>query len=215
MLLKIVLFGLLPLSAQVDSHLKLKIETGILWTAQSANPDFPGFNGFFLRVEPKLKTSINTFIGLRIGASINEQKNENFDLAQSYRYNNPENDGFINFTNPDNGTFSIVPTFDYYFMEKKNRPHLGIGVGYYFLTNYTDVSPIGITDPSEEIFRASVHNQIGFLLRGGLEVKKLTIGLEVNYIPKAELEIPNGDIIGTVNNSYIGLSIGYIIGVDN
>ena len=36
--------------------------------------------------------------------------------------------GFINFTNPDNGTFLIVPTFDYYFIGKKNRPYLGGGV---------------------------------------------------------------------------------------
>lgn len=209
--LKVLLFCLLSLSAQEDSNIKLKIETGVLWTAKPANPSFPWFNGFFLHAEPKLKTSTSTFIGLRIGVSINEQKNENFDFLESYFYNNP-NDGIIQFTNPDNGSFSLVPTFDYCFVEKKHRPYLGIGVGYYFLTNYTDVSRRRIVDPAEGELKVSVNNQVGVLLRGGFEVNNLIFGLEGNYIPKTDIEISTGQIIGTVDNSYIGLSIGYVIG---
>ncbi len=212
MLLNILLFCLLSLSAQEDSNIKLKIETGIIWTSESANPGFPWFNGFFLRVEPKLKTSTNTFIGLRIGASVNEQKNEKFNLPQLYRYNNP-NSGIIQFINPDNGIISIVPTFDYCFIGKKNRPYLGGGIGYYFLVNYTDVSQRGLVNASENVLEVSVNNQVGFLFRGGFEFSKLIVGLELNYIPKADIEIPNGQIVGTVDNSYIGLSIGYAIGV--
>ncbi len=200
------------LSAQEGRNIKLKIETGILWTSESANPGFPWINGFFLRVESKLQTSINTFIGLRIGTSLNEKNNENFEFLQFYSYNNP-NEGVIQFINPDNGTFSIVPTFDYYFMGKKCRPYLGGGIGYYFLANYTEVSRRDIANPSEDILKVSVKNQVGFLLRGGLDIGKLLVGLEFNYIPKADIELPGRLLIGTVDNSYIGLSIGYAIGV--
>ena len=82
-----------------------------------------------------------------------------------------------------------------------------------FLRNYAVVSKNAIADPSEEVLDVSVKNQIGFLVRGGLEVRKFIVGLEINYIPTADIEIPNGHIIGTVDNSYIGLSIGYEIGV--
>ncbi len=58
----------------------------------------------------------------------------------------------------------------------------------------------------------SVNNQVGFLLRGGFELGKTRLGLEYNFIPKADIEIPNGQIIGTVDNSYFGLSIGFTIG---
>lgn len=210
-LLKILLFCLLSLSAQKSSNIILKIETGILWTSDSANPDFPWFNGFFLHLEPKLKTSINTFIGLRIGTSVNEKKNDNFDLLQFYRYNNPSN-GIIQFTNPDNGIISIVPTFDYYFIENNVRPYLGLGVGYYFLTNYTDVSRRGIANPFEDGLKLGVKDQAGFLLRGGLDWGNLIVGLEFNYIPRADIEVQGEELIGTVDNSYVGLSIGYAIG---
>ena len=54
--------------------------------------------------------------------------------------------------------------------------------------------------------------QIGFLLRGGLEIGKIRCGLEYNLISKADIKMPNGQIIGTVNNSYLGLFIGFTIG---
>lgn len=209
LLLLILSCALFHLSAQVERNIKLKIETGILWTSKSANPGPPWFNGFFLCVEPKVKTSKNTLIGLRVGVSINE-KNENYDPLQSYRYDNPNN-GLIQFINPDNGVLSIVPTFDYYFNENKFRPYLGGGVGYYFLTNYTKVLRTNIVNPSEDVLEVSVNNRVGFLLRGGLDLGKFILGLEYNFIPKTDIKTPNGPIIGTVNNSYIGGSIGFMI----
>lgn len=211
LLLVISFLCLFKLSAQKENNLKLKIETGILWTSKSANPGFPWFNGFFLRVEPKLKTSKRTFIGLRIGVSENE-KIENYIPLQFYSYNNPDN-GLIQFTNPDNGIISIVPTIDYYFIENKLHPYFGGGVGYYFLTNFTEVTQTGIANPSETALEVSVKNRIGILLRGGLNIGKFIVGLEFNYIPKTDLKIPDGQIIGRVANSYVGLSFGYSFGI--
>lgn len=206
-LLKIVLFGWLPLIAQEAPNLQLKIETGLLMTSENSER-----LGLFFRVEPKLKIFKNTFIGLRIGISVNEQEIEDFDPAQFNFYDNI-NDSPIQFINPDNGLLSMVPTLDYYFMEPKFRPYLGVGVGYYFLTTYNRFSQSGTANPSEDLLEVSVNNQIGWLLRGGLNFGKLIVGLEFNYIARAEMQIPNGQIIGTVDNRYIGLSFGYAIGI--
>ena len=203
----IIGFCVFNLSAQEESNIKLKIETGLLMTSENSER-----LGLFFRVEPKLKIFKNTFLGLRVGASINEQIMEGNDLSQFNFYDNV-NDSPIQFINPSNGLFSVVPTVDYYFMDKKYRPYLGVGMGYYFLTNYTDVSRRGAADPFEDLLELSVQNQAGFLIRGGLNFGRLVAGLEFNYLPLADIEIPNGQIIGRVDNRYIGLSFGYVIGV--
>ncbi len=76
---------------------------------------------------------------------------------------------------------------------------------------------VGISD----LLDLSVNNTFGVLLRGGFDLSKLiikrldlskfTIGLEFNYIPKADVEISNGQAVGTVVTSNIALSIGYIL----
>ncbi|MEB3345758.1 hypothetical protein U6A24_09815 [Aquimarina gracilis] len=103
---------------------------------------------------------------------------------------------------------SFVPTFDYYFNESYYRPYAGIGLGYYIFNNI-DVSD---QNGSSNGLEGSVNNQLGFLVRGGLELGNTRLGLEYNFITKADIEIPNGEIIGTVDNSYLGLSFGFVIG---
>jgi len=76
---------------------------------------------------------------------------------------------------------------------------------------------------SSEVFKISVNNQVGFLLRGGLDLpkfiigrvdlSKFSVGLEFNYIPMVDAEISNGEVVGTLNNSNIALAIGYTIGL--
>lgn len=194
------LLALNNLMAQSKAEMKLAIETGLPLFTESEN------FGFFLYAEPKLKSSKNTFIGLRIGISVNTQKIENNDSLQ-----------FIIDDKSDNGGFSFVPTLDYYFKKRdfKNhffRPYTGLGLGYYLLSNYIDVSKTIINNPREDKFEVYVNNQVGFLLRTGLESNRWRIGLEYNYISKASIKIPNGQTIGSVNNGYFGLSFGYIFG---
>lgn len=140
-------------------------------------------------------------MGLRIGVVINPQKFENhnsllFDIGKEF------DEEF------DNGGTSFVPTFDYYFNETRYRPYLGIGIGAYLLTSNVDV----ISNTSSDKFEVKVNKQFGVLFRGGFESARLRFGLEYNFIQKADIKFPNGQIIGTVDNSYFGLSIGYIIG---
>jgi hypothetical protein len=181
------LFCLLNLNAQVI----LRIEPGVLLETDSENI------GLLLNIEPKVKFSENIIIGLRFGIAVNPQK---FKIEDSSQF-------FIDDLD-DNGIISFVPTFDYYLNKNNYRPYVGLGLGYYLFNNI-DVST---RNGSVKVLEGSVNNQLGFLLRGGLEIGNTRCGLEYNFIPKANIEIPNGQTIGTVNNSYFGVSIGFAIG---
>ena len=110
----------------------------------------------------------------------------------------------------DNGVLSFVPTVDYYWKENRFRPYVGIGLGYHIPANPIEVMPNG-ANFSETVIDGSVKKRIGFLVRGGVELGKLRISVEYNLVPKAAIEIPNDEIVGTVDNSYFGLSIGFMI----
>ncbi|MFK7770807.1 MAG: hypothetical protein AB8F94_01665 [Saprospiraceae bacterium] len=199
-------FNLFNLNAQKETSIKLKIETGILWDAVEGKIYL---SGFFFNIEPKLKTSKKIFIGLRFGAAFNTQRILISDSPPFFNIN----------ASGGNGVISIVPTFDYFFTKKKIRPYLGLGFGYYFLNTSKKAFANG---SSSNLLELNVNNQIGFLIRGGFNLHKLvigrydlskfTIGLEWNFIPKANVEILNGQKIGTIVNSNIALSIGYIFG---
>lgn len=200
LLLSFLLLSLNNLSAQIKNSKKLTIETGFPLFSESDHLSL------FIYVEPKLKVSKNAYLGLRIGLSINTQKFENFDSLQ-----------FKIEDEYDNGGISLVPTFDYYFKKKEfreinYRPYAGMGLGLYLLNNYVDVTRTIATSTSENEFEVYVKNQIGFLIRTGLESEKLRMGLEYNLISIADIELPNNQAIGTVDNSYIGLSIAYVFG---
>lgn len=187
LLLLTTLFCLLNLNAQVS----LRIEPGVLLDTDSE--DF----ALSLNIEPKVKISENTVIGLRFGIALNPQK---------FKINN--NSQFFIDNQQGNAVISFIPNMDYYLNANNYRPYLGIGLGYY-LFNYSDVRR---RNGSTEILEGIVNNQLGFLLRGGLEIGNTRYGLEYNLIPKADIEVPNEQIIGSVNNSYLGLSIGFTIG---
>lgn len=184
----ITLFYLLNLNAQVT----LRIEPGVLLETDSNNL------GLLLNIEPKVKASENTVIGLRFGIAINPQK---IRLDDSLPYFIDEMD--------DNAVISFVPTYDYYFNNKYHRPYVGFGLGYYL---FNDIDVSNRNSGSLNVLEGNVKNQLGFLLRGGLEIGNTRYGLEYNFMPKADIKIPDGQTIGTINNSYLGLSIGFKIG---
>ena len=64
-------------------------------------------------------------------------------------------------------------------------------------------------DMGLEVLPPSVNDSGSFFSVIGKE--KIRFGLEYNLILKTDIEIPNGQIIGTVDNSYLGLSIGFTI----
>ncbi|MEP1116524.1 hypothetical protein [Ekhidna sp.] len=179
--------------------MNLAIEAGFIPFSSSENI------GLFLNVEPQVKVSNNTLVGLRIAVTINSQTYESKDESQF----------IIDNIEYENGFLSIVPTFSYSLNEALLwdkyifRPYIGLGVGPYLLANYVDIFQIGTVNSS--YVEVPVHYQIGLLFRSGFELGKSRLGLEYNFISKADIEIPSGQKIGTVNSSYLGLSIGFTI----
>ena len=204
------MFCVFNLSAQKDRNVKLKIEGGFLWGVVEER----GYrSGRFLCVEPKLKTSDKTIIGLRIGGAVNYQKIRTTDPFY-YLFDN--NLGASNV----NTVLSFVATYDYYSNKNsKFNPYFGLGFGYYFLDTSRDVFVLGI--PFDEI-ETNVNNKLGILIRGGLNLYKVklldadlsnfTLGIEFNLIPKTDIELTDGPVIGTILNSNVALAIGYTFG---
>jgi len=209
MLFLILMFSTFNLSAQKTSNVKLKIEGGLLWGAPERR-DYR--NGRFLFVEPKLRSSRNSIIGLRIGGALNYQKVTTTDPLYSLIDNNL---GVNNF----NTVLSFVPTFDYYYKKSNANPYFGLGIGYHILDSTKDVYIWDV--PFNEV-ETTVKNKFGFLLRWGLNLYKVKLanadlsnfilGIELNFIPRTDIELPNGTVIGTVANTNIALAFGYTFG---
>ena len=184
------------LAAQQWDEMKLAVEIGVLDLAEE------GSFGLFLNVEPKLRSSKNTSIGLRIGITANSLTYENFDSTQ---FTINEESG--------NGVVSFVPTFDYHWPNNKFRPSLGIGLGSYLLVSFLDITPVSLNPSAEDVIEVNVNYRIGLLLRGGFKLGRSRIGLEYNFVPKSDIELPSGQKVGIVDRSYLGLSVGFTIGV--
>ncbi len=107
----------------------------------------------------------------------------------------------------------MAATFDQYLGQanSKFQPFIGGGLSYYKLSG---VSDIATQDNPNVNFTSDtkIKGQIGLLLRGGFESGKFRLGLEYNFIPKSDLQIPNGEILGRVKDSYFGVSLGFTFG---
>jgi len=194
LLLLTLFFCLSNLNAQEKYNLKLGVDVGHLLLLDNIE-----HFEFFFNVEPQLKILENTFIGLRFGLTLNSHvfENNNFQFYIDDKL--------------DHAILSFVPTIDYYFKVNNFRPYIGLGLGIHLLPGYIDVYQVAITNPFDPVLEGRVDKRLGFLVRGGVELRKFRFGLEYNFIPTADIKIPNGEIIGTVDNSYLGLSVGFII----
>ncbi|TRX54837.1 hypothetical protein FNH22_18965 [Fulvivirga sp. M361] len=208
LLLVTLLFRLFNLNAQEQGNIKLKIEAGF-------DLEKPGL---FLNVEPKVRATKNSVIGLRVGVVGYSGTKSVSTIDTQTTGNNADFEYIIN-EKSGNGIISFVPTFDHYlneniFLNKHFfRPYLGLGVGYYLLGTYIEVTQLDKANASEDEIKGSVSNQVGLLVRGGIEFDKLIIGLEYNFTPKADIELPDGQTIGTIDLSFFGLSFGFTIGL--
>lgn len=194
-LFQLLLFHLLNSNAQEASNVKLEIGVGFPIGTSSDN------FGILAHMEPKLKVSNKAFIGMRMAIAINSQTLENQNSNK-----------FMIDEEFDHGFFSVVPTLDYYWQKERFLPFLGLGIGAYSIGNYLDVSRIGAANPNDRQFEVEVGYQIGLLLRGGIESKKVRLSMEYNFVPQTTIESPEGEKVGTVNSSYLGITFGLIIG---
>jgi hypothetical protein len=153
-----------------------------------------GGGGLLLSIEPKYNIQENMNIGLRIGAAAmirDIQDNGNTTSAKVSA----------------NGSY--VATYDYYFNKagKSFVPYIGGGAGYYSIAN---VEFSDAVDSDQMAIDAA--GKMGALLRGGFEWGKFRMGLEYNLVPESNLQDMNGNNLGTVSNTYLGIHLGFYVG---
>jgi len=188
------------LTGQEKSNRKLGIETGFV-LSQS---DSEGL-GLLFNIDPKVKIAENVFAGVRFGFTMNVNTYENF-APFTYQLD----------TRYDNAIISLTPNLEFYpqefyWNERRVSPFVGLGLGYHRLFN-VEVTSIGGVDPVGTTYRVDVAARLGFFLRGGVELRSLRLGLEYASMPKADLVLPDGQVVGKVDNRYLALSVGIVIG---
>ncbi|MFV5689108.1 hypothetical protein ACM55M_10845 [Flavobacterium sp. ZT3R25] len=153
-----------------------------------------GGGGLLLSIEPKYNIKENMNIGLRIGSAA---------MIRDIQDNGSTTSAKVSVN------VSYVGTYDYYFNKagKSFVPYIGGGAGLYSIANveYDDV------DTSDQI-SVSAAGKMGALVRGGFEWGKFRMGMEYNLVPKSDLQNLNGDRVGTVSNTYLGIHLGFYVG---
>lgn len=182
---KIILLALLTLAvANGYSQEQGKFRVGLdLGYAPSDS-----YGGAMFSLEPKYNIKDNMNLGLRIGVAFVIRDGTSSSGGSSL-----------------NGSF--VGTYDYYFHKSGSSfaPYLGAGVGYYSL-----IEPY--VTSSNTAFNPSFSGKMGALIRGGFERAGFRMGLEYNLLPDFDIENTNGDKVGTLKNSYLGIHIGFFVG---
>ncbi|HSN48419.1 MAG TPA: outer membrane beta-barrel protein [Flavobacterium sp.] len=190
---KIILLALLTLAvangySQEKGKFRVGLDIGYVPTG--------GGGGGLLSIEPKYNIQDNMNVGLRLGGA---------GIAKDIQNNSTSTSAEV----AANG--SLVGTYDYYFHKSGSgssfAPYVGAGVGYYSLANVK----VDDTSNSTEISPA-VSGVLGGLIRGGFEWSGFRMGLEYNLIPDSDLENLNGDKVGTAENAYFGIHIGFFVG---
>jgi hypothetical protein len=176
------------LSGQINSQMKLNLELGLLDLAEKKSI------GLFLNIEPKINATKNIDIGLRIGAALNSQTIDNHDPVT---FNIRED--------ADNGTLSFIPTLDFNWEMSNKQFYAGTGLGLFMLGN-----PVELKVATNEVLEIPIDNRIGFMLRSGFKMTFIRVGLEYDFVPNADIIKSDGEEIGTVDLSYLGISLSYL-----
>ncbi|WP_165698063.1 hypothetical protein [Flavobacterium nackdongense] len=157
-----------------------------------------GGGGGLLTIEPKYNITENMNVGLRFGGAAVIRDLES-NVGDSY-------------TAKVAGISSFVGTYDYYFHKSGSgssfAPYVGAGLGYYSLANVE----VDDSEVDSGVLNPSVSSVFGGLIRGGFEWTGFRFGLEYNFLPSSDLEDFDGNKVGTANNAYFGVSIGFFVG---
>lgn len=155
--------------------------------------------GVLFNLEPKVNLSNHMNVGIRFGVA---------GVAKDITYYNFTED----YEGEISANLSIAGIFDYYFNRGKNNvaPYLGIGYGYYALSNL-NVSK-GDFDTPEDIGNLDADFKWAPILRAGVELGKFRMGAEYNFVPKSNLQNTAGEVIGDAINQYLGFTIGFYVG---
>lgn len=138
--------------------------------------------GVLLAIEPRYNVIDRFTVGLR---------GESTAMARAgYQINNASADGEAGLG------IAILATGDYYFTNRMVRPYVGGGIGVYNFVSVQATSSNGgsITVPAE--------TKPGGMIRLGVEVWHVRAGFHYNIVGKSN----------TINNNYLGITFGIVLG---
>ena len=194
-----LMLGLYTLHAQERNKFKLGVEV-----APTISTGLNSSLGFLVAIEPKFNNTENSAVGLKIGRAVAIERNIKF--LDDFQFNEV---GWHKVYE----VLSLAATFDQYLGKpnSKFQPFAGGGLSYY---KASGVGDIDTQDNPTMNFSSNtkIKGQLGILLRGGFELGKFRLGVEHNFIPKSNIKLPNGDIAGSVKDSYFSVSFGCTIG---
>ncbi len=155
-----------------------------------AMPD--GGGGVLVALEGKYNVADNMNVGLRYeSATMAKASNDGLEASLT-------------------ASGSISATFDYYFNSGSSSfaPFIGGGIGYNQLGDLSyDLGDFGGLIQDDINADIKVDGMIGGLIRAGFELGKFRVAANYNLIGKTDF----GEG-GEVNNSYMGISIGFYLG---
>lgn len=138
--------------------------------------------GVLLFMEPKYNITDQVSVGLRMEATA---------MARGYVDVNGNA-----FSGKAGLGLSFVPTVDYFFTQSTVRPFIGAGGGIYNLVT----AEINTTD--NQFVKLPAATRFGGVVRAGVDVWHLKAAVEYNMVGKTQ----------GINNNYIGLKLGIVIG---
>ena len=148
-----------------------------------ARPSGPGNKaGVLLSFEPKFNVTDKLSVGLR---------NELTAMARGYVDVNGNS-----FSGKAGAGLSFLVTGEYFFTKTLVRPFAGAGVGIYNLFQ-AEVNTSG-----NQVVNLPSVTKPGLMLRTGMDVWHFRAAIEYNMVGKS----------GEVNNNYLGLKIGIVLG---
>lgn len=155
-----------------------------------------GGGGFLFAIEPKYNLKDNLNVGIR------------WELAAMAKAVTIDAQNDIT-----DATFSahscFIGTIDHYFSKGDHAfaPYVGAGLGLYTLGN------ISASSSSSNVSSGlALGNKLGGMVRAGFEAGKFRMGAEYNIVPASDYNLLVGGALESINNSYLGISIGLFIG---
>ncbi len=160
--------------------------------------------GFLMYIEPKLAIHPNFSAGIRI---LDAVVGKNLDInGQTYTTDISNNSSFL-------------LTGDYYFTSSTARPYVGAGIGLYnnvgLATNVTTTTSgsNGGTSSNTVKYDIPASNNFGAMVRAGVDVVHLRMGLEYNFVPSTSSQSGVTNVTDVrAQNSYLGLTFGGYFG---
>ena len=153
-----------------------------------------GKGGALFVIEPKYAIIPEISVGLRLETALTVSGTS--DLASGTGSNS---------TASVKASASYLATGDYYFSENDLRPFAGAGVGIF----QTAGVQVNSNNPN-----VATGSKFGGMLRAGVEYKHGRFGLEYNLVGKTSVapSSPTSKDGYTIQNSYVGIKFGVIIG---